>query len=100
MGILTDGKRWLLRWPNAGPVRTTLPYAFTLEEPDRWLALHEWLQDSALVSLEGVSPDSRGNHSALRPGQPLLPARHRRPQDPLPGKRRTGDHPGKAAVVV
>ena len=22
MGILTDGKRWLLRWPNAGPVRT------------------------------------------------------------------------------
>ena len=19
MGILTDGKRWLLRWPNAGP---------------------------------------------------------------------------------
>ena len=31
MGILTDGKRWLLRWPNAGPVRTALPYAFTLE---------------------------------------------------------------------
>ena len=22
MGILTDGKHWLLRWPNAGPVRT------------------------------------------------------------------------------
>ena len=35
MGILTDGKRWLLRWPNAGPVRTALPYALTLEEPDR-----------------------------------------------------------------
>ena len=32
MGILTDGKRWLLRWPNAGPVRTALPYAFTLED--------------------------------------------------------------------
>ena len=25
MGILTDGKRWLLRWPNAGPVRPALP---------------------------------------------------------------------------
>ena len=30
MGVLTDGRRWLLRWPNAGPVRTALPYAFTL----------------------------------------------------------------------
>ena len=60
MGILTDGKRWLLRWPNAGPVRTALPYALTLEEPDRWIALYEWLRDSALVSLEGVSPDREG----------------------------------------
>ena len=25
MGILTDGRHWLLRWPNAGPVRTTPP---------------------------------------------------------------------------
>ena len=35
MGVLTDGKYWLLRWPNAGPVRTVLPYAFTFEDPDR-----------------------------------------------------------------
>ena len=60
MGILTDGKRWLLRWPNTGPVRTTLPYAFTLEGPDHWIALYEWLRDSALVSLEGVRPDREG----------------------------------------
>ena len=33
MGILTDGKYWLLRWPNAGPVKVALPYAFTLEDP-------------------------------------------------------------------
>ena len=50
MGILTDGKRWLLRWPNAGPVRTALPYGLTLEEQDGWIALYEWLRDSALVS--------------------------------------------------
>ena len=37
MGILTDGKYWLLRWPNAGPVNTVPPYAFTLEDPDRWI---------------------------------------------------------------
>ena len=27
MGVLTDGKRWLLRWPGAGEVRLTRPYA-------------------------------------------------------------------------
>ena len=30
-GILTDGKYWLLRWPDAGPVRTERPYGFVLE---------------------------------------------------------------------
>ena len=48
MGILTDGKRWLLRWPNAGPVRTALPYTLTLEDADRWITLFEWLRDHAL----------------------------------------------------
>ena len=70
MGILTDGKRWLLRWPNAGPVRMTLPYAFTLEEPDHWLALHEWLQNTALVSLDGVSPDREGITAHFGPDSP------------------------------
>ena len=70
MGILTDGKRWLLRWPNAGPVRTALPYALTLEEPDRWIALYEWLRDSALVSLEGVSPDREGITGHFGPSSP------------------------------
>ena len=58
MGILTDGKRWLLRWPNAGPVRTALPYAFTLEDADRWITLFEWLRDHAL-SAEGDKQPSR-----------------------------------------
>ena len=57
MGILTDGKRWLLRWPGAGEVRLTRPYAFILEDSDGWFLLYEWLRDSALVSLEGVSTD-------------------------------------------
>ena len=48
MGILTDGRRWLLRWPNAGLVRTAVPYAFTLEDADRWITLFEWLRDHAL----------------------------------------------------
>ena len=60
MGVLTDGKRWLLRWPGAGDVRLSRPYTFTLETPDGWYLLYEWLRDSALESLEGVSPDREG----------------------------------------
>ena len=70
MGVLTDGKRWLLRWPGAGEVRLTRPYAFTLDEPDHWIALHDWLRDSALVSLEGVSPDREGITGHFGPGSP------------------------------
>ena len=70
MGILTDGKRWLLRWPGAGEVRLTRPYFFTLEEPDGWLLLYEWLRDSALVSLEGVGPDRQGIAGHFGPGSP------------------------------
>ena len=70
MGILSDGKHWLLRWPNAGPVRMSPPYAFTLEEPDRWVALHNWLRDSALVSLDGISPDREGIEGHFGPESP------------------------------
>ena len=70
MGVLTDGKRWLLRWHNAGPVRMAPPYAFTLEEPDQWIGLYEWLRDSALVSLEGVRPDREGIEGHFGPDSP------------------------------
>ena len=56
MGILTDGRRWLLRWPDAGPAKTAPPYAFTLEEADRWIALFEWLRDHALSAEEDKAP--------------------------------------------
>ena len=70
MGVLTDGKHWLLRWPGAGEVRLTRPYAFTLEEPDSWIALYEWLRDSALVSLDDISPDREGIEEHFGPGSP------------------------------
>ena len=56
MGILTDGKYWLLRWPDAGPVKVTPPYAFTLEDSERWLTLYEWLRDRALSAEENQEP--------------------------------------------
>ena len=70
MGVLTDGKRWLLRWPGAGEVSLTRPYAFTLENPDGWFPLYEWLRDSALVSLEDVRPDREGIAGHFGPGSP------------------------------
>ena len=56
MGILTDGRYWLLRWPNAGPVKAVPPYAFTLEDPDRWITLYEWLRDHALSAERNKQP--------------------------------------------
>ena len=56
MGVLTDGKHWLLRWPNAGPVKTTLPYAFTFDDPDRWFKLFEWLRDNAFAVVQNKTP--------------------------------------------
>ena len=57
MGILTDGRRWLLRWPGAGEPRLVYPYAFTLESADRWLPLVEWLRDRALESRDEAPVD-------------------------------------------
>ena len=70
LGVLTDGKRWLLRWPGAGEVRLTRPYAFTLDSVDRWYPLYEWLRDSALVSIEGIAPDRRGIAEHFGPDSP------------------------------
>ena len=57
MGVLTDGKHWLLRWPNAGAPKNVRPYAYTLNDADRWGGLHEWLRSEALVSRENIKPD-------------------------------------------
>ncbi len=69
-GILTDGKYWLLRWPGAGPVKTTAPYGFTFDDPSRWATLYEWLRDTALVSLEDVKPDRTSIRAHFGPNSP------------------------------
>ena len=57
MGVLTDGKHWLLRWPGASGVRLIAPYFFTIEDPDRWFTLYEWLRDYALGIPESLKPN-------------------------------------------
>ncbi len=57
VGILTDGKYWVLRQPGAGKPKLTKPYAITLEDANSWRGLHEWLRDDALVALENIPPN-------------------------------------------
>ena len=70
MGVLTDGKYWLLRWPGAGPVNTAPPYAFTLGSSADWLPLYEWLRDHALESLENIPSDRSGITEHFGPNSP------------------------------
>ena len=70
MGILTDGKYWLLRWPDAGPVKVVPPYAFTLENPDRWITLYEWLRDHALSAEENIPPARHVIEERFGPNSP------------------------------
>ena len=70
MGVLTDGKHWLLRWPNAGRVKPIPPYAFVLDEADRWIALFEWLRDNALNAEQGIAPDSGSIQARFGPNSP------------------------------
>ena len=70
MGVLTDGKHWLLRWPGAGAVKTTYPYGFTLESPDGWLPLYEWLRDKALESRDDIPLDRESAADHFGPDSP------------------------------
>ena len=70
MGVLTDGRHWLLRWPNAGPVKLVPPYAFTLQNADRWLLLYEWLRDNALSAEENVTPTRESIAKHFGPDSP------------------------------
>ena len=70
MGVLADGRHWLLRWPNAGQVTTVAPYAFVLDSPERWFLLYEWLRDEALVSLDEIRPDREAIATHFGPDSP------------------------------
>ena len=70
MGILTDGKYWLLRWPNAGEPQTVPPYAYTLEDPDRWITLYRWLRDNALSVEENRQPSRLAIEENFGPNSP------------------------------
>ncbi len=71
IGILTDGKHWLLRWPNAVMINTAPPYAFILTDADKWYSLYEWLRDNALVARRDIEPNSEEIKDQFSPTNPL-----------------------------
>ena len=71
IGILTDGKHWLLRWPNAVGINTSAPYGFVLSDADRWYSLYEWLRDNALVARRSIEPTSEEIGEQFSPSSPL-----------------------------
>ena len=71
IGVLTDGKYWILRWPNAVMINTSPPYAFTLTDADRWYALYEWLRDNALAARRDIEPTSEELREQFSPASPL-----------------------------
>ena len=71
MGVLTDGRYWLLRWPNAGEVKTTKPYAFTLESAADWLLLYEWLRDEVIGTQDDIPARRTEVEQNFGPNSPL-----------------------------
>ena len=72
MGILTDGKHWLLRWPQAGPVRTVMPYLFTLETGGNWFRLYEWLEKEAFTAQHNIPTDRKSLEQHFGPNAPTI----------------------------
>lgn len=71
LGVLTDGKHWIVRSKAGAPVRSGFPWAFTLEAgADSAEQLRLWLRDSVLLAAEniGVTRDSLQEH--FGPGSP------------------------------
>ena len=72
MGILTDGKYWLLRWPQAGPVRMVMPYLCTLESGNRWFQLYEWLEKEAFTAQYNIPTDRESLKKHFGPNAPTI----------------------------
>ena len=69
LGVLTDGKHWVLRLPNISEVHTTPPYAFTLRNKDDGFRLYEWLQnETRIIEQSDRKPDEEEVRRSFGPG--------------------------------
>ena len=58
VGVLTDGRNWIARWPGMSSLRTDAQYAHELKSPDGWLELYRWLSQVSQALEERDIPAS------------------------------------------
>ena len=69
LGVLTDGKHWVLRLPNIREVHIAPPYAFTLRNKDDGFRLYEWLQnETRVIEQSGRKPEEEEVRRSFGPG--------------------------------
>ena len=69
VGILTDGRNWIARWPDMAGLRTDAQYAHELKSADGWLELYRWLSDvSQALEARGIPADDDEVRRRLGPG--------------------------------
>ena len=57
LGVLTDGRYWILRQSGIEEVRTTSPYGFEISDADVAYRLYEWLRnESRMFEASGLPP--------------------------------------------
>ncbi|MCY4556461.1 MAG: hypothetical protein OXF79_08815 [Chloroflexi bacterium] len=57
LGVLTDGRYWILRQSGIEEVRTASPYGFEISEADVVYRLYEWLRnESRMFEASGLPP--------------------------------------------
>lgn len=69
LGVLTDGRYWLLRLYGVEEVNTAPPFGFELRRPDDGILLYEWLHDElGALEQEKIQPTEENVRGRLGPG--------------------------------
>ena len=71
MGVLTDGRHWLLRWPGAGPVKSRPTLRLHAGRTrTAGPSCHAWLRDNALSAESNVVPTRESIAKHFGPDSP------------------------------
>lgn len=69
LGVLTDGRYWILRQSGIEEVRTTSPYGFEISDADVAYRLYEWLRnESQAFEASGLPPTDQEVQRAFGEG--------------------------------
>ncbi len=67
-GVLTDGRSWVLRWPDQSYPTPRPEDVFRLESAEKWFLLYEWLAPQVSRSAEPLKPTATNIAARLGSG--------------------------------